>query len=306
MSVKPGYFHYDLTVDEEHNFFVTADTTGEPVLLHNQTQGFFCGVPVDADLADNLLDLNRRLDASRDAGQVGTALTRLGDDLGDDLAEQGVDRILNVILDVERRGDTDLAELMARNLAGDRRATEGIVRRELDFAQSGSANAGLYSQKVLGDDVYAEIWGSNARFRRVQDVVHQRIEAPADFSSAAEDEVAQRLRLDGRDTVNHPLEVLPDAVLRGDSFTDGVETDFKTLTGISANTLRTRISESFANPQGGAVAIDTRRSDGVFDRNIAEELVLTGVAGRTSQVRVDVILSDETILTWRLGVGFAQ
>ena len=28
---------YDLTVDQEHNFFVTADTTGEPVLVHNQT-----------------------------------------------------------------------------------------------------------------------------------------------------------------------------------------------------------------------------------------------------------------------------
>ena len=84
---------YDLTVDQEHNFFVTADTTGEPVLVHNQTQGFFCGVPVDADLADDLLDLNRRLDASGDAGQVGTALTRLGDDL----AEQGVERILEYV-----------------------------------------------------------------------------------------------------------------------------------------------------------------------------------------------------------------
>ena len=53
---------YDLTVDQEHNFFVTADTTGQPVLVHNQdTAGFFCGVPVDADLVPQLLAVDSRL-----------------------------------------------------------------------------------------------------------------------------------------------------------------------------------------------------------------------------------------------------
>ena len=68
---------YDLTVDEEHNFFVTADTTGEPLLVHNETQGAFCGVPVSprhAALlgADEVLD-----DISRAA--LGDSLRALGE-----------------------------------------------------------------------------------------------------------------------------------------------------------------------------------------------------------------------------------
>ena len=48
---------YDLTVDQEHNFFVTADTTGEPVLVHNANEGAFCSIPVDGDLATALADI---------------------------------------------------------------------------------------------------------------------------------------------------------------------------------------------------------------------------------------------------------
>ena len=67
---------YDLTVDQEHNFFVTADTTGEPVLVHNQTQGLFCGLPVSArhvslSGADDILS-----DESRDILRSGLALLR--------------------------------------------------------------------------------------------------------------------------------------------------------------------------------------------------------------------------------------
>ena len=46
---------YDLTVDQEHNFFVTAEASGEPVLVHNQTRGTFCGVRISSQ---RFLDLS--------------------------------------------------------------------------------------------------------------------------------------------------------------------------------------------------------------------------------------------------------
>lgn len=59
---------FDLTVDQEHNFFVTADTTAEPVLVHNQTPGLFCGVEVRANQAAKFLAVDVALDdASRAA-----------------------------------------------------------------------------------------------------------------------------------------------------------------------------------------------------------------------------------------------
>ena len=70
---------YDLTVDQEHNFFVTADTTGEPVLVHNQTQGLFCGLPVSVDRALDLLPVEVLLEASNDVDQVRRMLLSLSE-----------------------------------------------------------------------------------------------------------------------------------------------------------------------------------------------------------------------------------
>ena len=56
---------YDLTVDQEHNFFVSADTTGQPVLVHNQTlRRFACGATVSADTFVRIAAAEDALDAA--------------------------------------------------------------------------------------------------------------------------------------------------------------------------------------------------------------------------------------------------
>ena len=56
---------YDLTVDQEHNFFVTADTTGQPVLVHNQTlRRLACGATVSADTFVRIAAAEDALDAA--------------------------------------------------------------------------------------------------------------------------------------------------------------------------------------------------------------------------------------------------
>ena len=41
---------WDLSVDDEHNFFVAADEDAEPVLVHNQNT--FCGINVPDSVDD--------------------------------------------------------------------------------------------------------------------------------------------------------------------------------------------------------------------------------------------------------------
>ena len=53
---------WDLTVAEEHNFFVAADASAEPVLVHNQTLGTFCGFQVPGSQAQRLFDIDMFLD----------------------------------------------------------------------------------------------------------------------------------------------------------------------------------------------------------------------------------------------------
>jgi len=62
---------WDLTVDDVHNFFVTAEAGGEPLLVHNQTLvRLACGAKVDADTfvriaaAEDALDSETRLKLS--------------------------------------------------------------------------------------------------------------------------------------------------------------------------------------------------------------------------------------------------
>ena len=276
------------------------------MLVHNQTPNLFCGIPVNADVASGLVDLNRRLGDAGDAESVGAALSRLGDDLGDELAEQGVDRILNVILDVERRGETGLAGLMARNLAGDSRATAGIARRELELQAAGSANAGVYSEKVLGDEAYAGVWQGGVD-EDTRDLVLIRID-DSDFFSAsgdvfnnAERSIRDTLRSSGRSVDNNPLEALDD-VPRADALVEGVETDFKTLFGGSQDALLRNIEDSLEARQGPALVVD---ADGFssfnFDRNQTRSAIqsLFDEADVDIQLqRLDVILSDGSLLTW--------
>ncbi len=303
---------WDLTVQAEHNFFVAADATAEPVLVHNQTPGFFCGVPVDdPEVAADLVDLNRRLDDTGDSDAVGSALTRLSENLADEgLDAAGVDRILNVIVDVERRGDTDLAETMARNLAADSRATEGIVRRELDLAANGSANAGVYSESVLGDSDYAAIWAMAAGR---QDQVLVRIDDPdfwsfeSDVTNLAELRIRDYLVADGRSVDNFPLEPVPGR-RDPDALVDGVKTDFKSLSETGGeNALYNNVRNSLQSPQGPNLVVDARTNagDGVgreFARleieRALDEATAVGLA------RVDVLLDDDTPLTWVQGTGF--
>ena len=53
---------WDLTVAEEHNFFVAADESAVPVLVHNATRGAFCGEIVDPSQAGRLFDIESQLD----------------------------------------------------------------------------------------------------------------------------------------------------------------------------------------------------------------------------------------------------
>jgi|GEM_PF-4775178 len=69
---------WDLTVAEEHNFFVAADATAEPLLVHNQTLGTFCDLPIGVELALKLAPVNDALVASGDSGAVNLALKALG------------------------------------------------------------------------------------------------------------------------------------------------------------------------------------------------------------------------------------
>ena len=182
--------------------------------MHNQDQGFFCGLPIDADLADELVDLSRRLDGTGDSGAVGTALTRLAADLTDEgLEVAGVNRMLEILAAVERRGELDLATLMARNLAADPRATAGIARREVELA--GSANSGRYSELVLGDPLYDRVWGTGAELGARQDRVLRRINDPEFWDRNAairanEQAVADEVIARGGSAVPNPLARLSD------------------------------------------------------------------------------------------------
>jgi len=68
---------WDLTVDQEHNFFVAADGSAEPLLVHNNTPSLFCGVPVSADFATSLSRLNGVLADAGVADDAGGHLATL-------------------------------------------------------------------------------------------------------------------------------------------------------------------------------------------------------------------------------------
>ena len=114
---------YDLTVDQEHNFFVTADTTGQPVLVHNQdTAGFFCGVPVDADLVPQLLAVDSRLtDVER--LRFASAVDRLN-----------VDEAEALIRVIASEGTDVGGARIARNSGVNPLATQAAIRGDLDGA----------------------------------------------------------------------------------------------------------------------------------------------------------------------------
>ena len=56
---------FDLTVDQEHNFFVTAEHDGQPVLVHNETlRRFACGAKVSAGTFTRIAAAEDALDAA--------------------------------------------------------------------------------------------------------------------------------------------------------------------------------------------------------------------------------------------------
>ena len=114
---------YDLTVDQEHNFFVTADTTGQPVLVHNQnTAGFFCGVPVDADLVPQLLAVDSRLtDVER--LRFASAVDRLN-----------VDEAEALIRVIASEGTDVGGARIARNSGVNPLATQAAIQGDIDGA----------------------------------------------------------------------------------------------------------------------------------------------------------------------------
>ena len=106
---------YDLTVDQEHNFFVTADATGEPVLVHNQTRGTFCGVRISSQ---------RFLDSADELVAVEDALGPLADDVGDLLrrltnssSQATIDRVVDGLVAVS--GSPTAVRQLGRNLLVD-------------------------------------------------------------------------------------------------------------------------------------------------------------------------------------------
>ena len=106
---------YDLTVDQEHNFFVTADPTGEPMLVHNQTRGTFCGVRISSQ---------RFLDSADELVAVEEALGPLADDVGDLLrrltnssSQATIDRVVDGLVAVS--GSPTAVRQLGRNLLVD-------------------------------------------------------------------------------------------------------------------------------------------------------------------------------------------
>ena len=114
---------YDLTVDQEHNFFVTADTTGESVLVHNQGgSAFFCGVPVDVDLVPQLLAVDSRLtDVER--LRFASAADRLN-----------VDEAEALIRVIASEGTDVGGARIARNSGVNPLVTQAAIRGDLDGA----------------------------------------------------------------------------------------------------------------------------------------------------------------------------
>ena len=86
---------WDLTVDDVHNFFVTAEADGEPLLVHNQSLGAFCGFRVPSSLVPQL--------AAVQAEMSDFASTALGRVLRDELSEAQRTQLFDVLASVDAR-----------------------------------------------------------------------------------------------------------------------------------------------------------------------------------------------------------
>ena len=95
---------WDLTVEGVHNFFVAADATAEPVLVHNQdSKAAFCGVPVSprhSALAgtDESLTPSQRSDLGLALRELGDESPSALDDVLDALVASGDDDTIRVLV----------------------------------------------------------------------------------------------------------------------------------------------------------------------------------------------------------------
>ena len=120
---------WDLTVDDVHNFFVTAEHDGEPILVHNAQPGWFCGIPVGSELVKRLQPVQDLLEASGDIEHVNSTL-RL-------LTRQDRSKLISIIDEGLPGFDTTVGKAeLARRLTEFPSAPKRVLKNgwELDYA----------------------------------------------------------------------------------------------------------------------------------------------------------------------------
>ena len=135
---------WDLTVAEEHNFFVAADTTAEPVLVHNMDVGLFCGIPVSVNTALDLLPVDALLRASSDAERVNRMLLSLS-------RQQRV-KMLDVI--AASGSDAELGATIARNASFGN--TDDVFARSVGATRVALQQTPEVAFEILGNSRYID------------------------------------------------------------------------------------------------------------------------------------------------------
>ena len=123
---------WDLTVDQVHNFFVAADDSAEPLLVHNQDEvAFFCGVTVDVSLAAQLAQVGERLTGPE---QVRFAVA------ADLLDEAETAQLLSIIVDQGTDLESaDIVRSAGLNAFAAREAVRGDLAGNVGFAEGHDA-----------------------------------------------------------------------------------------------------------------------------------------------------------------------
>ena len=141
---------WDLTVAEEHNFFVAADTTAEPVLVHNMSfPSEWCGLPI----AD---------------GEQLSRLNAVSDSLSA-IESQSLEGLIQILKPEEGLAIANAID--AAEVAGGR--GEIVARRIVEFSSDSANAARLDASGQTG--LVGEVFGGNVFTRTPSDWVAQSI-----------------------------------------------------------------------------------------------------------------------------------
>ena len=116
---------WDLTVDQEHNFFVAADdAAAEPVLVHNQgAPDPWCGIALTDDVF-------RKLDSAITTEEARTSVRAVVDGLVLSGRLEGAERLLTYV----SRFDEGTVARMMQNANIDRTVTNTVIDEKVEYA----------------------------------------------------------------------------------------------------------------------------------------------------------------------------